>query len=169
MAVGIETERKFIIRIPELSLLEAQPDYTQSEIVQTYFDAEQGLTHRVRKRTGKVGTIYTETKKRRVSRMSAVEDEVVLSEEEYLERLSTHSILGAPLHKTRHTFTFGAHTFEVDMYPFWREHAVMEVEFSREDEEFPLPPFIKIVKEVSGIKGYSNFAMAQGFPPECFD
>ena len=169
MSVGMETERKFIIRLPEIALLEEQTGYTRSDIVQTYFDSEQGLTHRVRKRTGKNGTVYTETKKRRVSRLSSIEDEIEIGEEEYLARLATLKILGSPLHKTRHTFAYGTHTFEVDIYAQWKEHAVMEVEFAREDETIALPPFIEIVKEATGTKEYSNFSMAIAFPSERFD
>ena len=44
-----------------------------------------------------------------------------------------------------------------------------EIEFPNENEEIDLPPCIEIVKEVTGLKGYSNFALAMGFPPERFD
>ena len=168
MAVGIETERKFIIRTPDLALLGAQEGYAKSEIVQTYFDSADGITHRVRKRAGEGGTHYTETKKTRISHMSVIEDEIELCEVEYLERLGTLKTVGTPLCKTRHIFSFGAHTFEVDIYPGWKEHAVMEVEFSDESEQISLPPFIEIVKDVTGVRGYSNYAMALAFPEEKF-
>lgn len=168
MAVGIETERKFIICTPEFSLLAQQQGYGRSEIVQTYFDTAAGITHRVRKRTGMNGTRYTETKKTRISRMSVIEDEVELCEQEYLDRLSTLRIVGEPLHKTRHIFSYGGRVFEVDIYPGWQKHAVMEVEFSDEGESIELPPFIEIVKDVTGVRAYSNYAMAIAFPEEDF-
>ena len=166
MAVGIETERKFIIRMPEIALLAQQPDYAKSEITQTYFDSGASLTHRVRKRESAKGVLYTETKKTRISRMSVIEDEQELSEAEYLDRIATHRQLGTHLHKTRHIFSYGGRLFEVDIYPAWKQCAIMEIEFSSEDECIKMPPFVDIIKEVTGIKGYSNFAMAIHFPDE---
>lgn len=166
MAVGVETERKFIIRTPVLSLLEDQVGYEKSEIVQTYFVSDNGVTHRVRARAGKNATVYTETKKTRISRMSVIEDEVKISEAEYLERLAALKTVGMPVRKTRHVFSYDGHLFEVDIYPGWKHHAIMEVEFSSEDERIQTPPFIEIVREVTGEKKYSNHSMALAFPEE---
>ncbi len=166
MAAGIETERKFIIRKPDISFLEKQEGYGKSEIVQTYFQSQNGVTHRVRRREGLCGTIYTETKKTRLSPMSVIEDEKEITEGEYSSLLSTLATVGKPVHKTRHIFRYRTHTFEVDIYPFWERSCIMEVEFSEESEVIEYPPFIEILEEVTGIKGYSNHSIALSYPKE---
>jgi CYTH domain-containing protein len=66
--------------------------------------------------------------------------------------------------KNRYTFTFNGQTFEIDIYPFWKDRAVMEVEL--EDEEIPvlMPPDIKVIKEISHDKRYTNAALAKDVP-----
>ena len=49
----------------------------------------------------------------------------------------------------------------MDVYPFWSDRAVLEVELESEDEAFDIPPFISVIKEVTGDKRYSNKALAK--------
>jgi CYTH domain-containing protein len=42
----------------------------------------------------------------------------------------------------------------------------METELEYRDEEVILPSFIKILREVTGDRSYSNAGMAESFPPE---
>jgi len=42
----------------------------------------------------------------------------------------------------------------------------METELPSEDTNTDIPPFIKIIKEVTGIKAYSNASMSRAFPNE---
>ena len=165
MAIGIETERKLIIRMPDISLLKAENGYRESEITQIYFSSENGVTHRVRKRVYVEKTVYTETKKTRISKMSVSEDERELTKEEYDALTKTAEVIGA-LTKTRHIFTFSGHTVEIDMYPQWTKSCVLEVELGREDEELTLPSYIEILKDVTGSREYSNHTMSQKFPEE---
>ena len=60
---GLEIERKYIIKMPDFSLLESQEGYTKSDILQIYLSSENGETHRIRRRTYADKTICTETKK----------------------------------------------------------------------------------------------------------
>ena len=166
MAVGIETEKKLIIRMPELALLKKEKGYRQSEITQIYFESPSGVTHRVRKRVYPGETVYTETKKTRISRMSVIEEESVISEAEYDTLLRTQRVIGTPLHKKRHIFAFGKHTVEIDIYPEWKKSCVLEVELSDESEELTLPSYIEVVRDVTGSHRYSNHTMSQRFPKE---
>ena len=40
--------------------------------------------------------------------------------------------------------------FEIDVYPFWQDRAVMEIELADEAETVALPPEIEIIKEDPG-------------------
>ena len=165
MAIGIETERKFIIRMPELSVLMCETGYRSSEITQTYFASEDGVTHRVRRREYTDRTDYTETKKTRISKMSVIEDERELTAEEYESLLGSHTVIGS-LTKTRHIFLYGGHTVEIDIYPEWTKSCVLEVELSGEQESLTLPSYIEVLKDVTGSRAYSNHTMSQKFPEE---
>ncbi len=165
MSVKRETERKFAIEMPSISTLCAEPGYTASEILQIYLKSADNTTRRIRRRAYSEAVEYTETKKIRVSPSSAMEDERIITEEEFL-KLSAEILENTrPIIKARHSFKYGAHIIEIDIYPDWKNHAVMEIELAAEDEEIEIPDFIHIVAELTGNRAYSNAAMAHTFPP----
>ena len=75
----IETERKFLICYPDIKILAETFLADKKEMVQTYLNAEKGVTSRVRKVTTDKGIKYIRTEKRRISLMSAFEDESEIS------------------------------------------------------------------------------------------
>ena len=162
----IETERKYIIKLPDFSLLEREAEYTSSDITQIYLNSNSGVTHRVRARSYGGKTVYTETKKVRISRVSAIEDEREISAAEY-ENLAKNIKHGTtPVQKTRHTFVYEGQLFEIDVYPSWKCTAIMETELDSRDKTVEIPDFIEIVADVTENKSYSNRGMSQSFPEE---
>ena len=133
---------------------------------QTYLTAPKRVTRRVRARSYNDGTVYTETSKIRVDRMSSFEDEREVDKEEY-EKLLTEKIKGTvTLKKTRYTFDYKGRVFEVDVYPSWQKSCILEVELDSSFAEIEMPDFIHVIKEVTGEKKYSNASMSRKFPKE---
>jgi CYTH domain-containing protein len=160
---GYEIERKYLINMPDGKWLDENTE--ASEIVQTYLrKKEPGQSERVRMRNGKNGTVYTHTQKKRISDLRREENESEISREEYFRLLLNADLNREIIIKNRYTFTFNGQTFEIDIYPFWKDRAVMEVEL--EDEEIPvlMPPDIKVIKEISHDKRYTNAALAKDVP-----
>ena len=56
--------------------------------------------------------------------------------------------------------------FEIDVYPFWTDRAIMEIELDSEEREVMLPPSIEVIKEVTGDGRYTNAAIAREVPAE---
>lgn len=162
----IEIERKYVIRKPCVADMSALSGYSVSEITQIYIESPARITHRVRKRCYPDGEVYTETKKIRIDKISAIEDEREISADEYLEISKRIKKGSTPLTKARHTFSYCDQIFEVDIYPEWESTAIMETELSDRTDEVKMPPFIEIVREVSGDKRYSNASMSESFPDE---
>ena len=166
MPKGIEIERKYIISMPDALEMAAYPSYTVSRITQTYIESAEDVTHRVRERVFSDHTQYTETKKIRIDRMSTHELEREIGFDEYSELL-THIKAGtAPVRKIRHTFEYLGKTIEIDVYPTWQRTAIMETELEDREEIVEFPDFIKIIREVTGDRRYSNAAMSRSFPME---
>lgn len=164
--VGIEIERKFIIEAPSVKELEGVSGHTFSNIRQIYLDSDAGETHRIRRREYPERTVYYETKKIRIDTMSATEIEREITEEEF-SLLEKNIKRGTqPVNKIRHTFPYRGHTFEIDVYPEWQRSCIMEVELKSRTEEVSFPPFIKILREVTGNQAYSNAQMSRSFPTE---
>ncbi|MBE6635654.1 MAG: hypothetical protein E7617_05595 [Ruminococcaceae bacterium] len=163
---SIETEIKLIIEKPDAALICAMPDYTESEILQIYI-ASPDATHRVRRRAYSDGRVeYTENKKRRISKMSSVEEEREIGKSEF-ELLARSIESGAsPVIKTRRTFSYGGRTVEIDSYPAWKNSCILEVELPSESDIPKLPECIRVLLDVTGDKKYSNHSMAHSFPEE---
>lgn len=163
---GIEIERKYIIRMPDLSELCLMPEYTVSQIEQIYLESPLGETLRIRRREYQGKTEYIETRKIRIDKMSSEEIERSITHEEY-EALSAGMAQGtSPIIKARHTFMYLGQLFELDVYPQWKSTCIMETELNDRDRAVELPALIHIVREVTGEREYSNASMSLKFPIE---
>ena len=165
-AIPIETERKFLIYMPCLDTLCAQPEIRIQEITQTYLLTDGKKNARIRK-INECGNIsYIKTVKERISTLSCYEEEKEITEEQYLELLKYADKEKQSINKTRYSFRYGRHIIEIDIYSFWNDRATLEIELKSEDEEFSIPAFIKVVKEVSTDKRYKNTNLAKSVPQD---
>lgn len=164
--VPIETERKFLIDMPDLSILQRQRGYRKSRIEQIYLSDMQGVTHRIRKRKTGRKTVYTETVKTRLSSMSAVEEEREITVAQYAELKKKRDKKKRIVYKTRHLFYIGTQSYEIDVYPQKNRSCILETEIPSEECEVTLPAFLHVIREVTGDRRYSNASLAGAFPSD---
>jgi len=50
--------------------------------------------------------------------------------------------------------------FEIDIYPFWNDKAIVEIELRNEDQNILFPKDFKIIKEITDDITYSNYRLA---------
>lgn len=155
-----EIERKFLIQYPDISWLESAPNCQRIEIIQTYLAAKDGAEVRVRQRGMNGNYIYFQTTKRNVSDLKRVEIERRLSKDEYLTLLMDADSTKRQIRKTRYCLTFENQYFEIDVYPFWTDKAIVEIELSDENVEIVFPEQIKVIKEVTDDDAYKNASLA---------
>ena len=161
MAEHLEIERKFLIAYPSESDLAAAK---KVDIAQTYLLSEAGETHRVRRWTCEGETRYFETKKRPVTAATCLEDEKEVDEATYRALLERRDPTRRTVEKTRYRLPYGVHLLEIDVYPFWQDRAVLEVELTDEKQEITLPPFVRVIREVTDDPRYKNAALAKQIP-----
>ena len=162
---GYEIERKFLIRRPAAAWLEA--NCQGSDIIQTYLKTEaSGHSDRVRRRAGKNGVVYTHTVKRRLSDLRREEQEREIDEAEYHALLQRADPERRSVEKRRYVLAYEGKDFEIDVYPFWQDRAVMEIELTDENEAVKMPPEIEIIKEVTQDRRYTNAALAKAIPAD---
>ncbi len=166
MKNSVEIERKYVVKIPDISALLEFNGYTETEIVQIYLTASAGRTHRIRKRSDGTVTKYTETQKVRIDEISAFERECEIDAERFFLLSQKIRKGSSPIRKKRITFMWSDRLFELDIYPSWVKTCILEVELPTRDTVVDFPPFIELVKEVTGEKRYSNSSMANDFPSE---
>ncbi len=160
-----EIERKFLVAYPNAKALAAMPHCRVFQIEQTYLcPAEAGATERVRKVTEGDKVSYIHTIKRRVNALRAIEEEKRISEEEYAALLARRDVTLRTIRKTRYAFPFGGRTVEVDLFDFWSDRAVAEVEIESEESKIVLPPFLTVLADVSEDARYKNVNLARSLP-----
>ena len=165
----IETEVKYLIRMPDVNILLAQESVTVKNIIQTYLLSSNNSTRRVRKVTKDGKTTFIFTEKTRISSLSAFEDERSITKEEYHKLLLESDPARTPIEKTRYVFPFDGHTIEIDVYPFWCDRAILEIELASEEEKYSLPSFISVIKNVSEDSRYKNARLAKSIVFENID
>ena len=141
----VEIERKFLIEYPDISYLESLDFCRGIEISQTYYIDEKGKRLRVRKRGEKNNFIYFKTEKRQISPVSRIEIEDVITENEYEKELNNAKEILGKIIKTRYCLVSGNRYFELDIYPFWSDKAILEIELCDENEEFEMTQIIAIL------------------------
>ncbi len=156
----LEIERKFLVAYPDLKWLEAQPNSRKVEIIQTYLRSAPDEEVRVRQRGSEGHYTYYLTTKRPVSGMKRVEIERKLTQSEYLELLMNADTTKRQIRKSRYCLMYDNQYFEIDVFPFWDDQALMEIELSDEDQEIRFPKEIRILKEVTGDPAYKNASLA---------
>lgn len=159
-ANGLEIERKFLIRYP--GMLEGEV----WDIEQTYLASKKGETRRVRRIVNEGREAFFYTEKRRVTDVTREEREREISRAEYDALLCEREEKLKTIRKRRVRIPEGDLIWEIDLFDFWRDRAILEVELSSEDEDFTLPPFVDVIREVTHDKRYTNRAMAKKIPVE---
>ena len=161
MSAPLEIERKYLIAYPDVAWLQSHPHVTVSEITQTYLVAPDGEERRVRARREGDTVTYYHTVKRKVTAVTREELEKIITESEYKALLAEADPQKHPLSKTRFCLPQGGLCIEIDIYPFWNDKAVAEVELDCEDTPVSFPPEIKVIREVTGEKAFKNSELAK--------
>lgn len=162
----LEIERKFLIKMPDLKTLDENELCAAAEILQTYICTPDGVRARIRKRTFNGKAVYIKTIKRRISSASRIEIETKITEEEYNFLMKYADKTRNTIEKVRRYIVYGGKYFELDVYSFWNKQATLEIELLSEDEQFELPPFIEVIRDVTADEAYSNSALAKNVPKE---
>ena len=160
----LEIERKFLIAYPDLDYMASLPNCRKVDIRQTYLKEQNDEHVRVRAR-GEAGSYtYFKTTKRTLTDMTRIEVEQRLTEEEYNLLLLDADPERRPIEKTRWCLTWDQQYFEIDVFPFWDDKAFLEIELKSEADEVRLPPWIKVIREVTGDRRYNNSSLAKELP-----
>ncbi len=157
----LEIERKYLIRYPDIAWLTSLTNCQRVEIVQTYLKSEDGGGVRVRQRGMDGDYVYIKTTKRTISDRKRVEVEERITEREYLTCLMDADPSRHAIRKTRYCFLYDNRYFELDVYPFWDDRAILELELSSEDEEVVLPKELELIREVTDDDAYKNASLAK--------
>jgi len=160
---GLEIERKYLLAgapsAADLAALGAR----QVRIEQAYLRVEDDWVRRVR-RTDRGGTVrHVFTRKRDVQGIVREEFEDDLEADEYARLLADADPARRVIRKTRHVFTSGRWTLELDVFDEPPGLVLLEVELDDAADVPELPPGVAalVVREVSTESAYTNHELAR--------
>lgn len=162
----LEIERKFLIRMPDLTQLAEKADRV-IEMEQVYLTGgAPGVSMRIRKSAEGGRLTYHKNEKQRITDMVRIEREEEIDEKHYKILLGFADPDLRIIQKTRYCVPMGALTAEIDVFPFWQDRAFCEVELPHEDTPVTLPEYLDVIREVTADKRYTNLALAREIPIE---
>jgi CYTH domain-containing protein len=157
-----EIERKYLIRYPDINTLLAQKGVEQWEIVQIYLTVSgPGETRRIRQVVSGGEIKYYKTFKKHLTELTNEEDEGEIDQLEYIHLCQEQQPGCKPLGKTRYRIPYQGHILEFDIYPFWTDRAILEIELEDEDEGAAIPDYVYIIRDVSADPAYKNRSLAE--------
>lgn len=157
MKDGLEIERKFLIKYPDKEVISLINGLRVTQIEQSYLNDNS----RIRKIVEEDKTSYIKTVKKYITDVKREEKEWEISEEEYLTALKDKKKGADTIFKTRYALPLFGLVYEIDIFPFWNDRAFMEVELEDENQQFPIPEFVEIIKEVTEDKRYTNSSLSR--------
>ena len=131
------------------------------EIEQIYLNSKEGESRRIRKRSVDKNTLCYLTYKKQISSTVREEKETLISQGEYDELKKDSAPDCEIIDKKRYCLLENGFYFEIDVFPFMRNTAMLEIELKNENEEFILPEFIEIIEDVTQNSGFTNYNMSK--------
>ena len=153
----VTEERKYIIEVTG-----TLPETIDSDIVQTYLVGEPGTKIRLRRRSwssGKVVNVHNT--KKCTAPGEQIETDRQVENALYESLLQQADPYRQAICKRRQSFIWRGQYFEIDTYHGSLEGLViLETKGIADAEDVNFPPFIRVKKEITGDKEYSNYNLA---------
>lgn len=152
----IEEERKYIVEV-----IGDVPNAIESDITQTYLTSEPNSEVRLRRREWQGKYVYVHTTKKRISPTEQLETERQISQNLYLSLLQQADPYRKTIHKLRRSFIWKGQYFELDTF---REPVnslvILETKGMAAQEQIYFPPFLRVIKDITGNTDYYNYNIA---------
>mgnify|MGYP003299866062 CR=1 FL=1 len=170
---NLEIEHKFLVKMPDTNALVSRYHPVVHIIEQVYLTAETG-ERRIRSRIAPYGDSdymykfwYTEKFPADETGFKRIENERELHYREYNELLKEADPDLKKICKTRYNFYIEGQLYELDVFAFDAEFAILEVELESEDSHFAWPELLTKISDVTEDSRYKNHNIAKtlAFPP----
>ena len=157
LAQPITEERKYIVKING-----DLPTTIDSDIRQIYLVADPDSEVRLRRRSWSDGKLVNvHTMKKVINGKEEIETERQVSNALYESLLSQADPYRHVIHKKRRSFIWKGQYFELDKYLEQLEGLViLETKGITSSEDVNFPPFLRVVKDVTGDRNYYNYNLA---------
>ena len=152
-------KRKYLISMPDMETLAERYAVVPIDMVQTYLCMTNPcIERRVRRQKHGGDYMYFYTEKHIRPDGTKWDTEKPITEKDYNRYLLEADPELQSVDKTKYRFVYDSCRFEIDVYPFSADKAVM-FRYS-ENDEAAIPPEIRVIREVTGDPDYKNKQLA---------
>ena len=147
--------------MPDVEKLREEFSAGAADMMQTYLARTQpNVVRRIRQQKNGEDYLYFYTEKCYTD-SGAWETEKPITQKEYVQYLMEADTALHAVHKTKYRFCLDGRRFEIDVYPFSRDRAIMRAELPEDGKDAQLPPGIQVLREVTGDPAYKNSCLAR--------
>ena len=156
-----EVWHKYLIELPDVAKLVERYRAAGIDMMQTYLSqTSPSIVRRIRQQKNGDEYLYFYTEKHYTGD-GQWETERPISGKEYIQYLMEGDISLHAVHKMKYRFNYEGHRFEIDVYPFSDERAIMRAAMPKDKDEIAIPPEVKILREVTNDPAYRNSQLAK--------
>ena len=147
-------KRKYLISMPDLEMLREKYGAVAIDMMQTYLcDTSPDIERRIRQQRNGDDYLYFYNEKHFAADGTRWDTEKPISEKKYLRYLMEGDRDFHSVYKTKYRFICNTCKFEIDVYPFSSDRAIL---FCYSDGEAEIPQGLEIIKEVTGDPMFKN-------------
>ena len=158
LAQPIVEERKYVVEVTG----EMPADCIESDITQAYLKSDPDSEVRLRKRGWQGKYVYVHTTKKKISDSDELVTERQINNNLYEMMLTLADPACNIIHKTRKSFIWKGQYFEVDTFHNELEGLViLETKGIAEGEPVNFPPFLNVIKDITGNTDYYNYNLSR--------
>lgn len=151
---------KYLVELPDTEALRKNYGAVGLDMMQTYLTSpEPNVVRRVRQQKNGEEYLYFYTEKH-TREGDRWETEKPISEKEYIRYLMQGDPALHAVHKVKYRFSYGGRRFEVDIYPFDSERAILRAALPEGECDPAAPQEIRILREVTDDPAFRNHTLA---------
>ena len=155
----MEKKHKYLIEMPDLNQLVIRYRAVPYDMMQTYLNTTNpAIERRIRQQKNGADYLYFYTEKHTMPDNTKWDTEKPISQKEYVQYLMEGDMSLRSVRKTKYRFTYQDQRFELDIYPFSSDKAIM-FRYS-DNDDVQIPPEVHILREVTGDPEYKNKQLA---------
>lgn len=163
--IPIKHQKKYLIKKPSSSLFTYNLPIEKVDIIQSYLRSSKKSERKIRQVCKNGNFFYYYSEKNYISGSGYLVCERRITDREYLTYLTEVDPLMCPIKKQRLFFIYQNQYFTIDIFNFWSDTAILELDLTSENSNIEIPESIEVIKDVTNSPDYRNYYIAkqQGF------
>lgn len=152
-------EKKYLISMPDVDQLMKNKQCRKVHVKQHYVidETRQEKEKIVLRRENNKNFYYKVVKKNKVKYSNSI------TADKYINKLEDETKKFYHIHKDRYYYIFDSRCIKIDVFPFWKDKAILEVDILNDRENIKFPKFVNIIEDVTDNEAYKNYYLAEEY------